>query len=289
MWMFRRVFCKLGATGLVSMAISKRIQALEKAVSAPAKKWAIVYGSGCGTTKKYADAINEGLGGIADVINIETTTPKADDYEFFIIGGWRNASKVLPDKIPNFIKNNKSALQNKIKGLFLVLGNNGVVEITPDMKTFLKSSLITPAGANENVGKIFFGDYPTCSMNPSPNPYKNFNKDDGIAFGEKILSENKTGISGTFLGIGRVLDLSYSRGISGRSAAINYSLPSAGYVELTICSIHGQKVATLVTKYQNAGAYRIPLSGKHLTSGQYICRLETEGLVKIVTATITQQ
>jgi hypothetical protein len=283
--MDRRNFCKLGATGLGALALSSQASALEKVVSSPAKKWAIVYGSQCGTTKKYADAINEGLGGIATVVDIATTTPKISDYEFFIIGGWRNATAVKPDSIPNFIKNNKTTLQNKIKGLFVVLGNNGIVEITPEMKTFLKSTLITPAAIDENRGKIFFGDSPVCAS--YPDKYKNFNKDDGIAFGKKILSENQTGIFHFPSELNREIALSCCSGFTGRST-IKYSIPIAGHVELSICSIHGQKLATLVSQHQNAGSYRVPLGGKCVTPGHYIYRLEAGDLVKTISAAIIQ-
>jgi len=270
------------------MAISKQISALEKVAGAPAaKKWAIVYGSKCGSTKEYAGFINEGLGGIAEVIDIEKTTPKIDDYEFFIIGGWRNANDVMPNKIPSFVKNNKAALKDKVKGMFVVLGNNGTPELNPDMTTFLKNSLITPAGVNESLGKVFFGRS-VKSCNGFAKEYDNVNKDDGVAFGKKILSENQTGIFKSSSSKNSVADLYCSSGFFGKSSTVNYTIPVSGHVELTICSIHGQKMATMVSQYQNAGFYRVPLSGKNLAPGHYICRLEAAGILKTTSATLAQ-
>lgn len=286
--MLRRMFCKLGATGLASMAISKKISALEKVASAPAKKWAIVFGSKCGSTKEYAGFINEGLGGIAEVIDIEKTTPKTDDYDFFIIGGWRNGNDVMPQKIPSFVNDNKSVLNNKVKGMFVVLGNQGKPTLKPEMTTFLNNKLIIPSGAKDAAGKIFFGRYdPDCGKLGGTS-YNNVNKDDGVAFGQKILSENQTGIFKSSSSMNRIADLYCSSGFFGRSSTVNYTIPVSGHVELFVCSIHGQKVATMVSQYQNAGSYRVPLSGKNLAPGHYICRLEAAGILKTISATITQ-
>jgi hypothetical protein len=285
--MDRRNFCKLGATGLGALALSSQTSALEKVVSSPAKKWAIVYGSKCGSSKEYAGFINEGLGGIAEVIDIEVKTPNIGDYDIFIIGGWRSGNTVMPDKIPSFVKNNKTALKDKIKGMFVVLGNNGTPVLNSDMTTFLKNTLITPAGVNQNLGKVFFGrSVKLC--NGFDKEYDNVKKEDGVAFGQKILSENKTGILSFSSGINNSLDLSFSRGITSRFSVLNYSLPVAGHVELSICSIHGQKLATLVSQHQNAGFHRVTLGGKCLTPGQYIYRLEAGGLVKTISAAIMQ-
>jgi Tol biopolymer transport system component len=50
---------------------------------------------------------------------------------------------------------------------------------------------------------------------------------------------------------------------------INYELPITNYVELSIFNLLGQKVATLVNKKQNAGAYQVEWDAGQLSSGVY--------------------
>jgi len=64
------------------------------------------------------------------------------------------------------------------------------------------------------------------------------------------------------------------------STTIQYSLLKATHLKLTIYSLLGQKIITLVNKEQNAGQYRVIWKGvnnfgQHVVSGVYICRFET--------------
>jgi hypothetical protein len=56
---------------------------------------------------------------------------------------------------------------------------------------------------------------------------------------------------------------------------IEYQLPQVGQVDLSIYTILGQKVATLVSKKQPAGTYEIEWDASGLASGIYLYRLET--------------
>ena len=54
---------------------------------------------------------------------------------------------------------------------------------------------------------------------------------------------------------------------------IGYQLPASSHVDLSIYNLLGQKVATLVSERQSAGAYKVEWdAGKH-SSGVYLCRL----------------
>jgi hypothetical protein len=55
---------------------------------------------------------------------------------------------------------------------------------------------------------------------------------------------------------------------------INYQLPMMNYVDLSIYNLVGQKVATLVNKKQNAGAYQIEWNASGFASGIYYYRIE---------------
>jgi len=59
------------------------------------------------------------------------------------------------------------------------------------------------------------------------------------------------------------------------STTINYSLPKAGNVKLTIYNAIGSKVATIVNEYKPAGNYSVQFNGSNLASGIYLYRLES--------------
>jgi hypothetical protein len=55
--------------------------------------------------------------------------------------------------------------------------------------------------------------------------------------------------------------------------AISYQLPVSSHVDLSIYNLLGQKVATLVSERQSAGAYKVEWDAGKLSSGVYLCRL----------------
>jgi hypothetical protein len=59
------------------------------------------------------------------------------------------------------------------------------------------------------------------------------------------------------------------------TTTINYSLPKAGQVKLTIYNIIGSKVATIVDEYKPAGNYSVQFNASNLASGIYLYRLES--------------
>ena len=52
------------------------------------KKWAIIYSSVTGNTKKIADAMAEALDGHVDVFRVQDAPQKFDDYEVVLLGYW---------------------------------------------------------------------------------------------------------------------------------------------------------------------------------------------------------
>jgi hypothetical protein len=59
------------------------------------------------------------------------------------------------------------------------------------------------------------------------------------------------------------------------STKINYSLPKAGNVKLTVYNALGSKVLTIVDEYKPAGNYSVQFNGGILASGIYLYRLES--------------
>jgi hypothetical protein len=62
---------------------------------------------------------------------------------------------------------------------------------------------------------------------------------------------------------------------------LHYQLPHSGHVVLAIYNLKGQRIATLVDEFQNAGQYIIPFRARHLSSGLYFARLQSHGRVTV--------
>jgi hypothetical protein len=60
------------------------------------------------------------------------------------------------------------------------------------------------------------------------------------------------------------------------STKINYSLPKAGNVKLTVYNAVGSKVTTIVDENKPAGSYSVQFNGNNLPSGIYFYRLESD-------------
>ncbi len=63
------------------------------------------------------------------------------------------------------------------------------------------------------------------------------------------------------------------------STVIQYNLEKPGYNRLVVFDLLGQKVATLVDKFESAGAYRVEFDASDLAGGMYFYRLESNGNV----------
>jgi hypothetical protein len=62
--------------------------------------------------------------------------------------------------------------------------------------------------------------------------------------------------------------------------AIDYDLPHASDVTLTLYTIMGQKVAVLLDGHQDAGHHRVMLDGTGYANGVYLYRLEAGRFVE---------
>ncbi|MFC1490488.1 FG-GAP-like repeat-containing protein [Candidatus Latescibacterota bacterium] len=72
------------------------------------------------------------------------------------------------------------------------------------------------------------------------------------------------------------------------STTLSYSIPQSSHVILEVFSITGQKVATLVDSYMNAGEHSAVFDSNGLASGIYFYRLESEGIHKTGSMTLVK-
>jgi hypothetical protein len=64
------------------------------------------------------------------------------------------------------------------------------------------------------------------------------------------------------------------------STLIEFALPHAGYVTLSVHNILGQEVATLIAGEHTAGAFKVTWDASGLPSGVYFYRLTAGGYVQ---------
>lgn len=77
-----------------------------------------------------------------------------------------------------------------------------------------------------------------------------------------------------------VLDQNYPNPFNP-STNITYNLPVSGEVTLDVFNIQGQRVATLVSGFKNAGSHLVRFDATNLASGVYTYRLVTERSVQV--------
>jgi len=76
------------------------------------------------------------------------------------------------------------------------------------------------------------------------------------------------------------LSVSITPNPANPTTIITYSIAETSNVRLTIYSVSGQKVATLVDGSLSAGTHSVVFDGSHLASGVYFYRLESKGFAK---------
>ena len=267
--MLRREIIKTGIAGIGTLLLSKTTSAISLAsTSSTQKEWAIFYSSNCGSTRDAANWINEGLGEIADVIDV-ATDPDISAYEHVIIGGWIQAGNLIQN-VKTFISDNKSDLQPKIKGLFTVCGNNGNPVGSRQVSDYLTNQIVKFTGAADVPAKLFNGrSDPDC--NHLGISYDELKKDDCVEFGESIFSTAVNAPAG--LRHMQALSLRVSPGRPGIPVHFGYHLPATGMVVLTITTPGGTVLTTLVSERQSGGHHEVRWNAKNTAPGMYLCRL----------------
>jgi menaquinone-dependent protoporphyrinogen IX oxidase len=163
--MKRRDFFKYGmAAGLGTLAFADSGLALEYYPRPSDKKCAVIYGTWCGSSRDAAVWISEGMGGIANVFDVrENPDPKG--FDNIVIGG-SIRSGATRQELQSYIANNKSSLQTRVRGLFIVCGN-GEKPVGPQQKTmYIDNHLAKLCGAGNVPSKVFNGRITKSLLDP---------------------------------------------------------------------------------------------------------------------------
>jgi len=154
--MQRRTFLNLGLAGLgTTLAIAS--PAAAQFIAKPSKeKWAILYGTWYGTARDASVWISEGMGGIASVFDIRQVPADLASYDHLIVGTAIHGGKG-PAALEEYLSNNISRLQSKIRGLFVVCGNRGKIPGPQEAKMYVDGYLAKICKTQSVPSRIFGG------------------------------------------------------------------------------------------------------------------------------------
>jgi flagellar hook assembly protein FlgD len=277
--MNRKKFFKLGIAGMGTIALTTKLKALEYYPMASSKKWAVIYSTWCGSSRDAAVWISEGMGGIANVFDIREI-PDLSGFDHIVIGG-SIRSMATSAEMQNYITSNKETLKVKVRGLFAVCGNMGNPVGPAQTTSFIDNHLAQLCGVSGLPSKVFLGritkslmDASTAASMAGATDYDNLKRADCMALGKEILN-NTTTVKKAGSSTPQKFELGQNHPEPfSKATTIAYNLPESANVLLAIYTVTGQKVATLVSAYQEAGQYKVTWDGSGYAAGSYLYRLE---------------
>jgi hypothetical protein len=190
--MNRRTLLGLGLTGIGALAMSEDAAALKYFPRPSDRKWAVLYGTWCGTARDAAVWISEGMGGIADVFDVREGVDLRG-FDNLVVGGAIRMGKVPPD-LQQFLEKNRPWLKDKVRGLFTVCGNMQK-PVTPDVvKAQIGDHLAPLCGVTSVASRVFLGRVTPILLEPEVREmmkgmgeYDNLKRPECMAFGKELL------------------------------------------------------------------------------------------------------
>ena len=153
--MKRRAFVQLGLAGISAVALADKARALEYYPNPSDKKWAVLYGTWCGTARDAGVWISEGMGGIANVFDVREN-PDLSKYDHLVIGSAIRMAKATPE-IEQYLQKNRQSIGPKVRGLYTVCGNMQK-PVTPEVTKQQITDYLAPlCGAKDAAGHVFLG------------------------------------------------------------------------------------------------------------------------------------
>ncbi len=196
--MKKRTFIKTGLLSAGAILIGKKASALEYYPRPSDKKWAVLYGTWCGSTRDAGVWISEGMDGIANVFDVREN-PDLSRYDNVIIGG-AIRSGVTPQELQDFLAKNKDMLKSRIRGYFAVCGNM-MKPVTPETTvSVIDNHIAKICGVTGVPAKVFLGRITYGLMEPDVRKqmqsfkmpeYDNLKRSECMEFGKEVLAKIK--------------------------------------------------------------------------------------------------
>jgi len=193
--MKKRTFIKSGLLAMGTLMFSKKGFPLEYYPMPSDKKWAVLYGTWCGTARDAALWISEGMDGIANVFDVREN-PDLSKYDHVVIGGAIRGGKTSQE-LQEYLAKNKEVLKSRIRGYFAVCGNM-MKPVGPEQtKTLIDDHLAAICGVTNVPLKVFLGRITYGLMGPDVRKqmqgykmpeYDNLKRPECMAFGKEVLA-----------------------------------------------------------------------------------------------------
>ena len=193
--MKKRDFIKTGLLGAGALLLPKRAEALEFYPMPSDRKWAVLFGTWCGTARDAGVWISEGMGGISQVYDVREK-PDLSGYEHIVIGSAIRGNDIHP-LLKEYLEMNRSAVEGKVRGLFAVCGNMMQPVEKEQYDAFIGYQLSPLTGAYNVPSKVFLGRITFGLMEPDVRErmeqmpgiieYDNLKRPECMAFGREVL------------------------------------------------------------------------------------------------------
>ncbi|MBW6501256.1 MAG: flavodoxin domain-containing protein [Bacteroidales bacterium] len=193
--MEKRTFIKTAFLGTTALLFPKNAGALEYYPNPSDKKWAVLYGTWCGSARDAGVWISEGMDGIANVFDVREN-PDLSVYDNVIVGGAIRAGKISP-LLEEYLGKNRAILKTRLRGYFAVCGNM-MRPVGPEQnKAMIDDHLAKICGVDSLPSKVFLGRITFGLMEPDVRKqmqqmagikeYDNLKRDECMAFGKELL------------------------------------------------------------------------------------------------------
>jgi menaquinone-dependent protoporphyrinogen IX oxidase len=199
--MKKRDFFKIGILSAIGLLIPKKIQALEYYPNDSDQKWAVLFGTWCGSSRDAGLWISEGMNGIANVFDVREN-PDLSKYNHIIVGGSIRGGQISP-QLKEYIMKNNDLLKDKTRGLFAVCGNM-MRPVGPAQKTALIDNHLAKLCGDINVpSQVFLGRITFGLMDPESRnmmqqmkatEYDNLKRAECMDFGKDVLAKTNSKI-----------------------------------------------------------------------------------------------
>jgi menaquinone-dependent protoporphyrinogen IX oxidase len=190
--MERHTFLRLGLAG-VAAALTRDAWALKLYPRSSEKKWAVLYGTWCGSSRDAGIWISEGMGGIAEVFDVRED-PDLRGFDHLVIGSSIRAFKIHP-LLEQYLAANNALLKAKIRGYWAVCNNMGQPPGPEQKARYIDDHLAKLCGVSSVPAKVFAGritkellEKDVLEMMKGFPDNDNLKRVDCLAFGKEILA-----------------------------------------------------------------------------------------------------
>ncbi|MEW6184702.1 MAG: flavodoxin domain-containing protein [Thermodesulfobacteriota bacterium] len=189
--MKRRSFLKMGLAGTLT-SLGDKAWALKYYPRPSGKKWAILYGTWCGSSRDAGVWISEGLEGIADVFDVHEN-PDLKGFDHLVVGSSIRNLRIHP-QLKKYLEENKSGLKDKVRGLWAVCHNMGQPIGPRQVERYIDNQLLKVLGVNQVPKRVFPGritksllEYDVLPMMEHLPDSDHLKRIDCLEFGKEIL------------------------------------------------------------------------------------------------------